>query len=227
MLSDCFLTHDDADHYNGIRTIIGRFRPKRLWLPYRRSKKKGFEDLLQAAKQFDVAVKIPDTDVIVDSEHGRLSVLGYETPNRSGKTSYDSEDDSGLILRLESNGISVIFPGDISRFRESTLVKSADNLKATFLVSAHHGSVTSNSFEFLDTVSPEYLIVSAGASRPEHFPSQETRTRAEKLGIHVLTTAQYGTITVSAPLDSSYRLTHYEAMGGNYWRDREIPLNEN
>lgn len=199
-LDDIVVTHDDADHYNGIAAIIRRFRPKRLWLPHRDSAKPGFTALVQLADLTDVAVLIPEADALDGDADRQLSFIGLAAGQSfdQHKTSSNlgSEDDHGLIVRVEADGLSALLPGDISRTRELELVEARQIVQADLLLSPHHGSSTSNSEQFLAAVAPRYMIVSSGDQTGRLFPSPQTRATAQRLGIEVLSTAEDGTIMV-------------------------------
>ena len=197
-LDDIVVTHDDADHYNGVATIIQRFRPKRLWLPHRDSLKPGFKTLLHIADKADVAVLIPEPTSWGGKSAGELSFIGREDELSSAlhdiSSNLKSEDDRGLIVRVEAEGLTALLPGDISRARELELVEARLRLQVDVLLSPHHGSSTSNSEEFLAAVAPRFMVVSSADHSGRLFPAPQTRETAQRLGIEVLSTAEDGTI---------------------------------
>lgn len=203
-LDDIIITHPDADHYNGIPALIERFRPRRLWIPARETHKDGLIDLLQLAERYRVDIRYGEDETILNTADVQLTLL------RPTQKKYMSEDDRGLVLRLETASFSVLFPGDISKSREQELVDAGEPLDADILLSPHHGSATSNSSEFLAEVSPSYMVVSTGEASGIRFPSEETRKNAQKFNIGVLTTAAHGTVAVTSN-DFGYSLTTYRA----------------
>jgi competence protein ComEC len=108
------------------------------------------------------------------------------------------KNDKSLILKFFHGNFSAIFPGDISSRVEELLVENGIHLDASLLLAAHHGSATSNSSLFLQTISPQHLIVSAGPYKSQHFPGPALSGRCEKLGITILHTATSGTVTVTS-----------------------------
>jgi competence protein ComEC len=201
-LDDIIITHPDADHYNGIPALLERFRPRRIWLSDHEKSKEGFIDLLQLAEKYGIEVRPGVGDILPGQSDTLLTVL--EAAAGAGA----SEDDRGLVLKLETPSFSVLFPGDISRNREQELISSRVPLKADILLSAHHGSSTSNSEQFLAEVSPAYMVVSSGEVSGSRFPSEETKQTARKLNIGVLITAAHGTVVLTSR-DSGYSLTTY------------------
>lgn len=212
-VDDIIITHDDADHYNGIPTVMRRFKPERLWLPHGNSHKKGFKDLLDLARKLQVDIITADSGKIIDLGDEHLSVLG-----KNSRFATASEDDNGLVLRLQSHDFAIIFPGDITEAREQRLIREESELKSQVLVAAHHGSATSNSFEFLSAVSPDYLMISSG-DKNANFPASQTLNSARALNITTLTTSRDGTIEISlTEHDQGYAVTTFSRSDRSFWK---------
>lgn len=212
-VDDIIITHEDADHYNGILSVIKRFKPERLWLPPLGGAKHGFSQLIDLARNRGIAIIFPKPGVIIEEKGDQISVLGGESGD-----DMENEDDRGLVLKLNSGKVSVLFPGDITKAREFELVRRAVPLKSSILLSPHHGSATSNSFAFLSAVSPEILVFSTGKSGK--FPSQEALVTVQQLDIATLNTSEAGTITIEINDDGSgYQLFTANESQDRYWRN--------
>ncbi len=200
-LDDIILTHADADHYNGISALLERFRPLRLWLPANQSGKPGYHFLISQALDRGITIEYPQDGIFITDQLTTLSrlgepAMGLKEDRRLTDLGADNNDNS-LIVSLKTRDFSVLFPGDISASKERRLIEEERKLDHDILLSAHHGSSTSNSTKFLETVRPDYMIVSAGTSDKQLFPSARTRATAKRLAITMLTTSQSGTITVT------------------------------
>ena len=196
-LDDIILTHADADHYNGIPSLINRFAPKRLWLPDHGSENDGYQLLLLRARKSGVEIKRFDRDEFNSNENYSLISLAHqlELAPFNSKAGWSSNDRS-QIISLRTKTFSVLFPGDISSEVENELILKAPELNHDVLLAPHHGSSTSNSLEFLQHVNPHFLIVSAGKNEHNRFPSKHTLNSAYLLGINVLETRKVGTISM-------------------------------
>jgi len=70
-----------------------------------------------------------------------------------------------VVAKLTFGTTSFLFPGDTEEEQEELLLNDADvkkALNADVLKVAHHGSDTSSSPEFLEAVSPTWMVISAG-----------------------------------------------------------------
>jgi competence protein ComEC len=103
-------------------------------------------------------------------------------------------NDLSLVLRLETNNKTFLFPADISAGMAERLVEEEKELKADVLMAPHHGSPSSMSQDFIGTVAPEYIAISAGRNNPYNFPARSFYDLQDK-GIGVLSTGRDGTIT--------------------------------
>lgn len=76
-----------------------------------------------------------------------------------------NQNDCSVVLRMTYDESSFLFPGDAEKEQEEILLKDQAvraKLRAHVLKAAHHGSDTSSSWEFLEAVSPAWLVVSSG-----------------------------------------------------------------
>jgi competence protein ComEC len=99
-----------------------------------------------------------------------------------------------LVLRLETTKRSFLFPADISESMADILVVDRKNIQADILLAPHHGSKSSMSQNFIKTVDPEYIAISAGRNNPFNFPDKSFFD-LQKSGINVFTTGRDGTLT--------------------------------
>jgi competence protein ComEC len=190
-LDTIIITHGDADHYNGIPFLLERFRPKIIWVNELNGDENGFRKLLDLAETLQIQVKIPEQGEVL-IKGGDAEIVSLRKP---GESAAASSNDRSLVLRFAHETLSCLFAGDISHAIESQLITQEIPLQSTLLLSPHHGSSTSNSEPFLKAVAPEFIVVSAGLSRANHFPSLEVRQRCQDLGITMLITAEQGAIT--------------------------------
>jgi len=108
----------------------------------------------------------------------------------------DSSDDndSSLVLYLEFMNRKWLFTGDASTIIENKIIKDHPDLEADVLKVGHHGSDSSTSDLFLQTINPGEAIISVGKNMYGH-PTAKVLARLEKYGITVHRTDVEGTIT--------------------------------
>jgi competence protein ComEC len=90
-------------------------------------------------------------------------------------------NEDSCVLRISDGNNSVLLTGDVQRQAEAELTQlPADLLRSQILSSPHHGSKSSSSPEFIATVSPNYVVHSAGYQNRWHHPHQEILARYQQ-----------------------------------------------
>ena len=109
----------------------------------------------------------------------------------------DLDNDSSCVLRIAAGDAVALLPGDISALVEARLVEeSPDALRATLLVSPHHGSRSSSSGGFLDAVDPHVVVHSTGHRNRFGHPSREVVARVRERGAISLDTGAHGAVSI-------------------------------
>jgi competence protein ComEC len=97
------------------------------------------------------------------------------------------------VLRVQGSAASILLTGDIEREQEAALVASyGDALRSDMLLVPHHGSRTSSSAGFLDTVRPRLALIQAGYRNRFGHPAPEVLQRYGERGIGVRLSADCG-----------------------------------
>ena len=98
-------------------------------------------------------------------------------------------------MKLVYGQYSFLFTGDVERKAEEYYVnKYGRFLDVDILKVPHHGSKTSSTKPFLDLVSPEISIISAGIKNKFNHPSQEIIERLEDYNTRIYRTDMIGAI---------------------------------
>ena len=77
-------------------------------------------------------------------------------------------------MKVTIDNLSIMFTGDIEKEAENDLVKKYGyELKSDILKASHHGSVTSSSPKFVESVSPDNILISVGINNWYGFPNND------------------------------------------------------
>ena len=146
-------SHPDKDHIGGLPQVLSELGAGRfLRSTYFAEKYDKVDAILQEQGIPQEILEVGERFSLGGAE---ISVLG---PLRA----YEETNDSSLVLKLEYNGFSAIFTGDVEKEAEADLVASGQDLSADLLKVPHHGSKTSSSQELLEAVSPQYAVLCVG-----------------------------------------------------------------
>jgi competence protein ComEC len=134
-------------------------------------------------------------DHYVDSKDAfPLTVAGISLSNFN-VYSGEAENEESLVLAATLMEKKWLFMGDAPVVIEMQIVADHPELDCDILKVGHHGSNTSSSLSFLQTVTPEVGIISVGKKNPYGHPNSEILDRLKALGASIRRTDEEGTIT--------------------------------
>jgi len=110
---------------------------------------------------------------------------------------FASANDNSIVIKLQVGNTSFLFTGDAEADAEQSMLDAGLDLQSNILKVGHHGSKTSTTQPFLDSVSPSYAIISAGRSNLHGHPDQEVLQRLLGNGVTIYGTYELGTIIAS------------------------------
>jgi len=216
-LDAVIITHPHADHYNGLPFILSRFRPKIIWINGIQEYEKEYRQLLDLAAQLGSETKVARTDDILFQEGEiRLQCIAsgfpvqYKRKTETGSTQYkiSNPNNMSLVLRLDVSDKSFLFPADIDAATANILVTQGRNVAADVLLAPHHGSSSSISQDFIGSVDPEFVAISAGRNNPFNLPDKSF-FELQKRGIEILTTGRDGTLTFTVK-ENALKISRYQ-----------------
>ncbi len=189
------VTHPDTDHVAGLVDVLERYDVGMIL-------ETPVEHDASAARAFDRAAEAEGADVI-SAQAGQLIQLGASTTVRilspEGDTTNWESNASSIILQVVYGEIEFMLTGDAPSGIEDYLVGAyGTSLTSDVLKLGHHGSKTSTGENFLQTVKPDFAIVSASIDNRYGHPSSDVINRTSKAGVKILSTAEHGTITLKS-----------------------------
>lgn len=107
-------------------------------------------------------------------------------------------NDASCVLSVRAGDDHLLLTGDLGQFHERALVRyyGKERLAARILLAGHHGSRHSSDPSFLSSVSPEWLVISAGYRNRFGMPHAEVIERVnQSTQAQILSTACSGAIT--------------------------------
>lgn len=186
------LSHPDADHIGGAPVIITKFDITQVFMPEYEKDSFTYEKVLDALEYRYMQWMMPTTGSIYQLGGAKVTFLG---PDRK----YEDSNNSSLILLIEHGKNTFLFTGDAEAESEKALVKGwGTQVRVDVLKAAHHGSKTSTGEKLLDTIKPQYAVISCGEDNPYGFPHAQTLNNLRARGIEVFRTDEQGSIVVTS-----------------------------
>jgi competence protein ComEC len=201
------VSHKDIDHAGGMAAVQAAW-PDARWL-----------------SSFDAA---PDRHCLA-GQQWNWDGVGFEMLHPSPQH-FDEQGEARLnsnamscTLRVSNAAVSAWLSGDLDAEQETRLALANPELRATLLVSPHHGSRTSSSPFLLNTLRPSWVMVQAGFRNRFGHPSPVVLTRYRERGIPWVNSPTCGAASWSS--DAPQRMVCQREIARRYWNDQEQDIN--
>jgi competence protein ComEC len=173
------ISHIDSDHYGGFVSLVMEDKIGTIIKPEidtSLSKDKKFEEFV---RKNDVKVKYFKEEKM---EIGNAVIYFLFDENLKALSGKSTNDRSGFFKLVYGN-TSFLFTGDVEKRMEKFYSSKYSNfLDSDVLKVGHHGSKTSSSQIFLDYVTPELSLISAGFKNKFGHPAKEIVERINYAG---------------------------------------------
>lgn len=183
------VSHPDADHIGQLDKVMQNIAVDEVWMSGNESTSKTFQRAVEAVLNSNAGYHEPRAGESFDIGPMGIDVL-YPT-GISGKTNEES-----IAMLFTYGSVKFLLTGDADRSGESSM-QSNFNVSADVLHLGHHGSKTSSGNSFIDAVSPQIAVYSAGASNSYGHPSPEVVNSIVDRNIPLYGTDQHGTIIIT------------------------------
>jgi len=194
-------THPHEDHIGGLDVVINSFEIGKIYMPLiaedMEPTTKTYRDVLQAIDNKGLTITRARFGVIIFNETVDGLTLKAEilAPNSD---KYSDLNDYSAVVKLEYGAKAFLFTGDAETVSENEILSKGVNLKANVLKVGHHGSDSSTSIAFLNTVQPEIAVICVGEGNTYGHPKPEVISRLLDKGIQIYRTDHVGHIIIGS-----------------------------
>lgn len=208
------LSHPDLDHVGGAGAVLARLGVRRVATAGTAVPGGPHLEFLRAVREEGARwLPLRPGDRMRLDEVEILVLDAGEQPGAGPGERVDAND-AGVSLRLTvDDGFTWVTTGDASMAREMAMLERwpADSLRAHAVSVGHHGSRTSTSPAWLEAVSPEVALISAGAGNWFGHPHPVTLRTLEEAGAETRRTDRHGTVCVRVSPDGGWAVEEQAA----------------
>ena len=211
-------THPHDDHMGGMYDVITNFEIGKVIIPDSRDgdiTANWYMKLMNELNTGNYEVQYAREGDVFNLQDATMLVLAAET-DVSNTNNYS------IVLKVSFGQMDMIMTGDAETEIEEKILESGANIDAEILKAGHHGSDTSNSEEFVDAISPDYVLISAGLGNKYEHPIKEIMERFEERNIEVYRTDESGSVVITITTDSvSFSCEPGDYVSGPELEERE------
>ena len=193
-----FVSHTDQDHISGIQEILeltasglNSVKISCLYLPEWENPPEAWRKLEFLAKKTGISVKKLKSGDLIRAGKLQLKIVAPF----AGASGADVNEE-GMVLQTKYENFIALFTGDVGEETEKKLLSERLLEDVDFLKIGHHGSRYSTCQMFLDTVSPEYSVISCSLTNTYGHPSVETVERLKAADCKIGFTMESGAVRV-------------------------------
>jgi competence protein ComEC len=198
-------THPDRDHIGGLFKVLERFSVGTVVTGAIPTERELETEFLAACETRGVPVSRISQGERIPLGNSSLTALHPGANWPAG----DDVNNLSLVLTLDLEGVKVLLPGDIEAEAERALADQ--DCRAAILKAPHHGSQTSSTQAFINSVGAEHGIVSAGGARARSIVSRTALDRYAPA--RIWRTDRAGAVRVRVH-DGTYTITGERALRG-------------
>lgn len=189
------ITHPHEDHYGGASEVIASFPVESFIIHEDFADEYPYDRFIYMLENNGFGV---DTEIVLTSlgetyEFADCADFEIISPAETD----DDLNEASLAFNLKFGKTSFMFTGDAEKGSERKMLSGGYDLSASVLQAGHHGSSTSNTANFLEAVSPEYVVVSCGKDNSYGHPHKSAVENFDAVGAEILRTDILGDIVIT------------------------------
>lgn len=167
------LTHGDYDHMGDSIKLVENFKVEKVI--FNCGTYNGLENEL---------IKVLDKKKI--KYHSCIKELNIDNSKLYflNTKEFDNENDFSNVIYTELNNYKFLFMGDASNLTEKEILNNYNLPNIDVLKVGHHGSKTSSSEEFINTINPKYSLISVSINNRYGHPNREVIENLENSKIY-------------------------------------------
>lgn len=188
----CIVTHPHSDHYGGMKKILSEY-PASCFIMPELSKEIVPDDGYYDSLVSFVGSRCENVYYLKENSTFKLNNINLEVFCPVSETS--ELNNMSLVVRALYNNSAFLIAGDCSEEEEKALLrKYPESFRSDVLKVGHHGSGSATSDGWLDAVSPQMAVISAGKYNSYGHPADETIEKLEQRNIRLYRTDICGTV---------------------------------
>jgi len=180
-------THPDEDHIGGLDVILYKFDVNLVMLPDYEKDTKTYREMIQVIKDKRYHSIQPEVGETYSLGNAQFTIIA---PNEA----YSDANNNSIGIILQNGSNRFYLSGDAEESSINDILQNSIDIRANVYKVAHHGSAKATTPELLQTISPDYAVLSCGEDNSYGHPHQEVLAELAAEGVEVFRTDIQGSI---------------------------------
>lgn len=173
-------THPHEDHIGNMSYVLDNFKVLNFYAPKVDHSTKTFEKMVESIVKKDLKIKVLKANVnSIDLGDNTLVEVFSPISDK-----YEELNNYSPIIKVSYGNTSFLFTGDAEQLAEEEVLNTGANLKSDVLKIGHHGSTTSTSQKFFDTVNPSITVIPVGKDNTYGHPKPKILSRIKDTQVY-------------------------------------------
>ncbi len=155
------LTHGDYDHMGEAKHLINNYKVRKIIF--------NNNELNDLEKDLIIILNDKKIKYYKGLEKIKVNNIRLEFLNTG---IYNDENNASNVIYFKHNRFKFLFMGDAGEKREKDIINQYNIGSVDFLKVGHHGSDTSSSQKFIETITPKYSVISVGENNRYGHPNE-------------------------------------------------------
>ncbi len=193
-LDAMIITHFDSDHAGGAVDILKNIKVNRVYIQKEQAKSKTSSEILSYLKENKINYQIAkNADTIYAEPDLTLKVFKAQIPSSVNSDKIDNETSIITLLTYKNRNILFMADAGIDGFKgvAQHLPSKIDILKL-----GHHGAKRTIDEAMLESLKPDYILISTGINKFNH-PNPHTVRLINEKNIKTISTKDYGFVKIN------------------------------
>ncbi|WP_246939416.1 lamin tail domain-containing protein [Bacillus pinisoli] len=182
-------THPDADHIGGLLDVLQYVKVNKVLDSGKLHTTDTYREYLQLIRSHQIPIEIAKEGQSIDLDKKvKIQIMNSNNADQEN-------NEASIVLKMTLGKIDYLLAADAEEKSELEMVSSY-HIDSEIIKIGHHGSITSSTEEFLQSVEPEVAILSFGKENPYGHPHKEVIERLKDNDIKMFSTADYESVIV-------------------------------
>lgn len=173
-------THPHEDHIGNMSYVLDNFKVLNFYAPKVDHSTKTFEKMVESIVKKDLKIKVLKANVN-SIDLGENTLVEVFSPISD---KYEELNNYSPIIKVSYGNTSFLFTGDAEQLAEEEVLNTGATLKSDVLKIGHHGSTTSTSQKFFDTVNPSITVIPVGKDNTYGHPKPKILSRIKDTQVY-------------------------------------------